>query len=211
MAVAIVEKRSLAALSRVGIVAAMHAGALLLFARSFGLMSGEVAPPTIVADVIPQQLPDEPPPPLPHYVPDRNNVVRVPAPEPIPLPDDLGETSITAELVPPDAIPFESGSAEPVPVLVGVRGDPRFPLSQPPYPPELISRGKEGVVDVEVYVNPNGRVAEARIFKSSGFAAFDRSTLEEARRKWRFQPATRDGVPYAQWHRLRVVFNLKDQ
>jgi hypothetical protein len=35
--------------------------------------------------------------------------------------------------------------------------------------------------------------------------------MEEARRKWRLLPAMRDGEPYAQWHRLRVVFNLKDR
>jgi periplasmic protein TonB len=211
MAVTTVEKRSLGALSRVGIVAAMHAGALLLFARSFGLVSGDTMPPTIEASVIQQQKIDDPPPPTPDYVPQPDNFARIPEPVPIPLPDSLAESSITAELAPLDEIPLESGSAEPLPVVVGVRSDSRFPPSQPPYPPEMIRRGQEGVVDVQVYVNPNGRVAEARIFKSSGFSAFDRSTLEEARRKWRFQPATRDGVPIAQWHRLRVVFELKDQ
>jgi protein TonB len=189
----------------------MHAGALLIFARSFGFMSVEVAPPPIDARFVPQEIPDDPPPPPPEYVPESNPFARVPESVPIPLPLDFGDTAITAEVAPPGEIPVESGSADPVPVVVGVRGDPRFPPSQPPYPAELIRMGKEGVVDVEVYVNPNGRVDEARVFKSSGFSAFDRSTVEEARRKWRFQPATRDGVPVAQWHRLRVVFKLKDQ
>ena len=57
---------------------------------------------------------------------------------------------------------------------------------------------------------PNGRVGDARIVRSSGF---ERSTvtLDEARRNWRLLPATRDGEPFAQWHRLRVVFKLKNQ
>ena len=29
--------------------------------------------------------------------------------------------------------------------------------------------------------------------------------------KWRLKPATRDGVPFAQWHRMRVTFKLNEQ
>jgi protein TonB len=63
-------------------------------------------------------------------------------------------------------------------------------------------------VDVEIYVMPDGRVGDARIVKSSGFERLDQVTLDEARRSWRMLPATRNGEPFAQWHRLRVVFKL---
>jgi TonB family protein len=56
-----------------------------------------------------------------------------------------------------------------------------------------------------------GRVGDARIVKSTGFPALDQSALDEAKRKWRLTPATRDGVPFAQWHRLRVTFKLNTQ
>ena len=64
-------------------------------------------------------------------------------------------------------------------------------------------------MDIEIYVLPNGRVGDARIVKSSGFERLDRSALDEASRNWRLMPATRDGVPFAQWYRLRVIFKLE--
>jgi len=60
-------------------------------------------------------------------------------------------------------------------------------------------------------VQPNGRVGDARVIRGSGYDLFDRAALEEARRNWRMLPATRNGEPYAQWYRLRVVFKLKNQ
>ncbi len=35
--------------------------------------------------------------------------------------------------------------------------------------------------------------------------------LEEAKRNWRLIPATRDGVPIAQWYKVRVTFKLTNQ
>ena len=79
---------------------------------------------------------------------------------------------------PPDVVDRpgrgEGGSAVVQPVIVGVRSDPRHPLSQPPYPPAIIREGNQGTVDIEVYVLPNGRVGDARIVKSTGFERLDR-------------------------------------
>jgi protein TonB len=210
MAVATIERRPLGALSRAGIVVAMHAAALFVFARAFGLVPGvaEAPPDIVVADVPVEPRVDEKVP-KPEYKPEYDTIAQVPTPD-IRLDFDLGEAAITAQLVEPDLI-IDKGSALPKEVLVGVTRDPRNLPTQPPYPAEMIRLGKEGVVIVEVLVNPDGRVGDARIVSSSGFSAFDRSTMDEARRKWRFKPATRDGVPYAQWIRQRVVFQLKDQ
>jgi protein TonB len=103
------------------------------------------------------------------------------------------------------------GSAVVQPLIVGVQVDARHPLSQPPYPPGEIRAGNTGTADIEIYVLPNGRVGDARIVKSTGYPALDQSALDEAKRKWRLTPATRDGVPFAQWHRLRVTFKLNTQ
>ena len=64
---------------------------------------------------------------------------------------------------------------------------------------------------MEVYVQPDGRVGDARIVQTSGYEAFDRTTLNEAKRKWRLQPATRDGTAVPQWYRTRVGFKLTNQ
>ena len=92
------------------------------------------------------------------------------------------------------------GSAVVVPSLVSVRPDPRYPLTQPIYPPTDQRMGNQGSVDIEIYVLPNGRVGDARVLRSSGFERMDQSALDEARRRWRMLPATRDGEPIAQWH-----------
>ena len=210
MAVATIERRPLGALSRAGIVVAMHAAALYVFASAFGLVPGVAdIPPEIELAAVPDKtVPDDRPEKI-EYKPDAPQIVQVPFPEVFPE-FDLGETSISAQLVEPDKIVIETGSALPKELLVGVKRDPRNLPTQPRYPPEMIRLGKEGVVEVEILVNPDGRVGDARILKSSGFSAFDNATMDEARRKWRFKPATRDGVPYAQWTRQRVVFELKD-
>jgi TonB family protein len=211
MAVATIERRPLGALSRAGIVVAMHAAALFVFARAFGLVPGVAdIPPEIELARVPDEIKIADKVPKPEYKPEYDTIAQVPKPE-ILLEFDLGETAITAELREPEKIDIDKGSAEVKPALVGVMRDPRNPPTQPPYPAEMIRLGKEGVVEVEILVNPDGRVAEARILKSSGFSAFDRVTVDEARRKWRFKPATRDGEPYAQWTRQRVVFELRNQ
>lgn len=205
------EKR-FGALGRMGLVAAIHVAALFVIARSLGIVPGipEVEP--LIGTVIdePEPVPLPPPPIVDPRL--ENPLVFVPRPDeplveqelPPPPIDGIGTTS--------DPPPVgQTGSAEPQPVIEAVRLDARHPLTQPPYPASLIRSGTEGSVDVEVFVQPNGRVGNARVVRSSGHELFDRATLDEARRNWRLLPATRNGEPYAQWYRLRVVFKLKNQ
>jgi protein TonB len=95
--------------------------------------------------------------------------------------------------------------------IVNARQDASHPLSQPRYPAWDTSEGNQGNVDVELYVLPNGRVGDARIVRSSGFERLDQSTIDEAKRNWRLLPATRDGVPFAQWYKVRVTFKLTNK
>src|SRR5581483_5778475 len=66
---------------------------------------------------------------------------------------------------------------------------------RPDYP--LVARrlGMEGVVVLAVVVAPDGRAAEVRVARSSGFAPLDDSAVRTVRERWRFVPARRDGVP----------------
>ena len=148
-----------------------------------------------------------PPPPDAPFV--RNDSVVLPA-----IPID------TLEFEPQDVItappaeyvePPPTGSAVVQPQIIGVRQDPRNPLTKPQYSPRMIREGNQGTMDIEVFVQPNGRVADARVVKSTGFEELDLAALAEAKRSWRLLPATRDGVPVAQWHRLRVTFKLNER
>jgi len=201
--------RPLGALGRIGIVAGMHAALLLVLVRGFGIGPAALLPPDITGEVFDERPTVEPPPPPPNYVPQNTQVV-LPQPDLYQLPTDSGETAITAELRPVGEIGPGAGPVVPVPVIQNVRLDPRRPLSQPPYPAAEQRMGVEGAVDVEIYVLPDGKVGDARVFRSSGSERMDQATLDEAKRRWRLVPATRDGVPFAQWYRLRVKFELKN-
>lgn len=211
MAARTAEKRPLGALGRMSLVAAAHAALL------FGIAGGLGIVPALKVDPIVTRFfdPPVPPPPVVPQIrePQLQNPTQIllPQPEPLPIPVDAPDNTITGKLVPVERIPLAAGSADPIPDIFNARPDPRRPLSQPEYPPEMIRAGAQGSVEVEVFVQPDGRVGDARIVRTSGYDAFDRNTLDEAKRKWRLVPATRDGVAIPQWYRLRVVFKLKNQ
>ncbi|HUQ11529.1 MAG TPA: energy transducer TonB [Steroidobacteraceae bacterium] len=191
-------------------VAGLHVAALYLIASSLGIV-----PPLVPDKVVDTRLVDETPPP--EDTP------------PIPQPRNLEPPTLVAqtpEVLPDDAFQLDSLIVEfrddppvvpPVqpPVheaqLMGVRMDSRYPLTQPNYPLTDIRQGNEGTAEIEVYVLPSGRIGDARIVKSAGSPTLDQSAIEEAKRRWRLLPATRDGEPYAQWHRLKVTFNLRNR
>src|SRR5213593_4167493 len=78
----------------------------------------------------------------------------------------------------------------------------------PPYP--LVARrlGKEGVVLLEVLVAPDGRAADVRVLRSSGFAPLDDSAVTTVRERWRFIPERRGGVPVESRVRVPIRFRL---
>jgi protein TonB len=194
-----------------GLVAAIHVAALFVIARSLGIVPPifDEAPPDISVAPIDRPPPLDVPPPVTNPPLVRHEVY-VPLPEAPPFEPDI-PPPLTFEQPPPEAIPGDTGSAVPHPVITPAALDSRHPLTQPDYPAARIRGNDEGAVDLQVYVLPNGRVGDARVLKSSGFEDFDRAAIQEARRSWRLKPATRDGTPVAQWYSLRVVFKLKNQ
>jgi protein TonB len=189
-----------------GFVVGMHLALLLVLARGFGVIPTTVIPHTDATIIDEPIVRDEP---RPIEIKERfepNMAIVVPQPIPLDLTDDTVIDPPPGVIIGGDEGIGGSGAVEPQ--IVRVRADPKHPLSQPPYPPTDRREGNQGSVDVEIYVMPDGRVGDARIVKSSGFERLDQVTLDEARRSWRMLPATRNGEPFAQWHRLRVVFKL---
>lgn len=79
----------------------------------------------------------------------------------------------------------------------------------PPYPGMAMRMGEQGEVRLDVRVGVDGRVTEIRLRQSSGSALLDRTAIETVK-KWRFNPATVDGRPVAEWyHDWRWVFRLE--
>jgi protein TonB len=67
---------------------------------------------------------------------------------------------------------------------------------------------EQGDVLLDIRVERDGRVSEVRLKQSSGFDRLDRAAIDSVR-EWRFQPATVDGQPVAEWYRnWKWVFRL---
>lgn len=93
-----------------------------------------------------------------------------------------------------------------VPVYKGPRLDPRHANAlQPAYPPGAIRNGLQGSVTVRVLIGADGRVKQVEPVSSAG-DDFLAATRKQALAKWRFLPATRDGVPVEGWREMTVKF-----
>lgn len=121
--------------------------------------------------------------------------------DPVPAPNP----SATASGVAVDPVP----TATPTPVLVDASVDPRYAADlQPLYPPEETRAGREGRVVVRVLVGVDGRVKQVEPVSATSDAFF-RATAQRATSRWRFRPATRDGIPVEAWRTMAIRFVLK--
>jgi protein TonB len=97
------------------------------------------------------------------------------------------------------------------PVMVDAFIDPRYQgLLQPPYPPEEQRAGNSGRVVLRVLVGTDGRVKQVEKV-SAASDAFFAAAQRQALGKWRFKPATQDGVPIEQWKTMSLRFVLNEQ
>ncbi len=78
---------------------------------------------------------------------------------------------------------------------------------QPTYPMGAQREGLEGRVSVRVLVGIDGRVkaVEAVSFTDQRFLD---ATREQAMKKWRFVPATRNGAPVESWQTMSIRFEM---
>lgn len=170
-----------------------------------------------------------PPPPLDEPKPVERTVDTPSSTPPIYVPQPpvssagppMVSTDVMPTLPPPTGPVIESGTGTgsggggvtvmpPMPVMVDSTIDPRFRADfQPDYPPSERNLGRDGVVTVRVLVGGNGRVAAIEPIRSTSDAFFQ-ATKRRALSKWRFRPATRDGVPIESWREMTVRFTMED-
>jgi len=138
----------------------------------------------------------------------------------VPRPVDNGPIVFDDPLPP---IPAATGTAEgagsgtaidppaiPAPVVVAPGLDPRYAGDlQPDYPAAERRMGNPGKVTVRVLIGIDGRVKEVEPVSATSDAFF-RATRDQALRRWRFRPGTRDGVPQAAWRTMSVTFVMED-
>src|SRR5208337_2004807 len=80
----------------------------------------------------------------------------------------------------------------------------------PPFPESARRNNQQGAVLLRVLVAADGSVARIEVLKSSGFGALDGAAYETVRRRWRFVPAERNGVPVASWVLVPIRFALRE-
>lgn len=178
--------------------------------------------PTVEATNIP--LPTDPPPPE-HPKPQPKSVLpKTVTPKPIdhvdvtdpPIPVTTGGiTGVKVDLPPlgGTATTGDTGDAgtiplPPAPILTPARIDARYRDSfQPAYPADERLAEHEGRVVVRVLVGTDGRVKQVEVI-SAASPAFLEATRRQALTRWRFTPATRDGVAVEAWQQMAVRFQL---
>lgn len=201
----------------IGGAIAVHA----VVAGAFLLIPKEVIAPYVPQILIGTQIPLTPPPP-PENVPEQTEspIQKPVTPDPRPaivdplmaLPGsgeqmtggaDLGGSGVIEPILPPADPPKP-------PVLVEPAIDSRaLSAFQPDYPRSMLRQSVEGKVTVRVTIGVDGRVADVERIAATD-EAFWIATQRHALRKWRFRPATRDGVPVSGTKVLTVHFRLTD-
>jgi protein TonB len=80
---------------------------------------------------------------------------------------------------------------------------------KPRYPESARRRGIEGTVLLKMRITAQGRVENVQVVRSAGYPDLDESAMEAVRR-WRFEPARRNGAAVAEDAvLLPVVFQLQ--
>ena len=146
--------------------------------------------------------PDEPPPPppkeieIPPYVP----------PPMVSVQQDSAPTITTQSAVPrpdppvmtppaPPAPPVPVALAPPSPATARGRGNV---FSDDDFPSASRAAEEEGVTRVSYTVGVDGRVTQCEVVQSSNFKRLDDATCSIIQRRFRFNPATRDGQPVSE-------------
>ena len=76
------------------------------------------------------------------------------------------------------------------------------------YPPIALRQRIEGKVDLSVLVDERGGVTDARVVSGAGGRSGLNEAASEYVRRWKFRPATKDGVVVKTWTPVSVVFML---
>lgn len=144
-----------------------------------------------------------PPPPVliaEKPLPTPQPVVEAPKPDPEPVP--------VPEVVPPPA-PVVAEAPKLAPPPIPPRPADYLDNPKPPYPALSKRLGEEGVVRLNILVNPDGSVARLEIVKSSGYARLDESARKTVQSSWKFEPARQAGKPVAAWVIVPIQFTLR--
>ena len=137
-----------------------------------------------------------------------HTTVRAPIPAAVPTATTVLATMTVAPTTEPP--PATSGdAARPVKLSdPGVRPPVSEKRGALEYPAIARSQRVEGVVGISALVDERGSVIEANVVvEAGGEAGLNEAALDYVK-KWRFRPATLEGVPVKVWTRVNIKFSL---
>lgn len=193
-------------------VHALAAGIFLLMPRE---MIDKIVPKSLVTYAIPMDRPKaDPITPAPDKA--RHPLQRSDDTKPF-IPDPAVDFTLDKAAITPgtfDPLPsvqpqFDKLVDPPrTPVFAQALPDPRYARDfQPNYPPSMQRMDMEGSVTVRVKIGADGRVLSVERLSAASDAFWD-ATRDQALRKWRFRPATRDGAPVESERVMTVHFQI---
>jgi len=111
-------------------------------------------------------------------------------------------------VAPPDIGPVKVAPVKTAPAVVAAVVDANA-CAKPDYPKTSLRNGDTGTVQLALLIGADGKVADSRIERSSGFRDLDRAA-QAGLSLCKFKPGTVDGVPQQSWTRMQYVWSLND-
>lgn len=197
--------------SAISATLALHALAALAILAPPAFVAVEKAQEPLVQPItLKREEPPPPPPPILEVLKPKPKapIVRAP-PKPEPV---RADPIVTAEpttmsyppVADPDPVAEPATPVETAPSALGYKS-----MKAVPYPRIAATQRMEGTVILRVLVGADGVPQEIRIDKSSGHVVLDRAA-RDAVMKWRFEPGTRNGEPFAAYGLVPIAFKLTE-
>lgn len=167
----------------------------------------EVKPPP------PKEVPPPPPPPEmkappPPFIPPVEVNVQQPPPVQTTIANATNVKPATTELPrPAPPVPAAPAPANPNPVRVAAVADFNT-CAKPEWPKASLRNEETGTVTLSFLIGTDGRVADSKVTKSSGFRDLDKAALRGIA-QCRFKPGMVDGKPEQAWMQMQYVWTLE--
>jgi protein TonB len=166
----------------------------------------EKAPPP------PKEVPPPPPPPEmkapPPFIPPVEVNVQQPPPVQSAIAVSSAAKPATTELArPAPPAPPAAPPGNPNPVRVAAVADFNT-CAKPEWPKASLRNEETGTVTLSFLIGVDGRVADSKIVKSSGFRDLDKAAVSGISR-CRFKPGMTDGKPEQAWMQMQYVWTLE--
>jgi protein TonB len=170
----------------------------------------------IIEEVKPPPPPDLPPPPPPPEMkappppfipPVEVNVQQPPPPSPV--------AAVTNTKPPTTELPKAAPQAPPAPPAPPAKGPSRTAAvvdfnscAKPEWPRSSLRNEETGTVTLSFLIGVDGKVADSKIVKSSGYRELDKAAVNGIS-KCVFKPATVEGKPEQGWQSMQYVWTLE--